>query len=260
MSGGGAERRVGREDREHRRHVRLDHARALAEASHVDGDGRAVSLRDLALEGDLLRVGVGRHDGKRRLVGRLGRVPETRHGRGNALLVWCERQLHADDSRRGDENVLGVAAERLRDEGRGATGVLQTGLAGARVGIARVEDHRPGMAAGGAGAGENHGGGAELVGGEGPGADADVIGRDEGEITAAGLMTEARDHARGAHARGGAHASLARDESVSRAGVVRRWDDKGLVVLHGRTLHAGMWRMPLSAVLAPGRGAIPLTG
>ena len=129
-------RGVGREDAEHGRHVGLDHAGALDEAAHVDGVGGAVSGFDLSLEGGFLGHGVGRHDGHGGVVGGRGIGAECTDRGRDSLLIGGEGQRHADDAGGGHEDVVRLAAERLRHELGGLSGRLETRLSGRGVRVA----------------------------------------------------------------------------------------------------------------------------
>ena len=131
--------RVGRQEAEHRGHVRLDHARALCRAA--DHERAATRLhRDRAL----LRKRVGRHDGARRLAA----LPagERRHGGVNAGDDLVHLQVDADDARRGDEHVLGAASEAGGHFGGHAIGVAHALDAGAGIGASAVHDDGAGDA------------------------------------------------------------------------------------------------------------------
>jgi hypothetical protein len=101
----GIERRVGEDVGQHRRHVRLDHPRALRHP----GDGRVADAR-----AERLGVRVGRHDPlgtDQRVVLQVGRHADE------AALDLLDREAHADDAGGGDEHAVGRGAE-LRGRGR----------------------------------------------------------------------------------------------------------------------------------------------
>ncbi len=139
---GGVHARVGGEEGEHRRQVRLDHARALRHAA--DRHGAAGELRAHRV---LLGERIGRHDraGRRRVVGGvelLRRVDDA--GAHHARI-----ELHTDDAGGGHQHVLGLALQRARRLGAHQARHLETGRTGARVGAAAVDDNRAGASAGG---------------------------------------------------------------------------------------------------------------
>ena len=143
------ERRIGREYAEHGRHVGLDHAGALHEATHVHRDRAAVRLGRGTCKGGLLGVGVGGHDGAGGVMGRLGRCCPRVHNGGHALHIRLKGQLHADDARRGNQHVLLVAVKHLGDKGAGLLGAPQARLSCCCVGVAGVENHGTGVTGGG---------------------------------------------------------------------------------------------------------------
>ena len=125
------ERVVGRDDREHRREVGVDHPGALRHPA----DGEAVARRER-----LLRLRVGGHDRVRRLVPAV--VGERGDGSVDARQQPVHRQLHADHAGREHEHLLGRDAEqRGRMRGRGDR-VRVAGRAGRGVRDARVDDDR----------------------------------------------------------------------------------------------------------------------
>ena len=132
----GSDRRVGEDEAQHRRHVRLDHAGALAEA--VDHDLDAVDLGGARRE---LGEGVGGHDRAR------GGVPGVGLGLAGELaeqvgeLAGVERL--ADDAGRGNEHLAGRAADRRRRRIGRYDDRFHALLAGEGVGIAGVDDERP---------------------------------------------------------------------------------------------------------------------
>src|SRR5487761_1463462 len=132
--------RVGKDVRQHRAHVRRDHAGALRDA--VDRDERPA---DLDATCRTLGKGVGRHD----RLGRLG--PESRAGgsrrcrQGGDDLLRGERL--ANDARRRDEYFTRIAPEYSgRRSHRLAHGVAAA-LTGKDVGVTRIDHDRPRLAA-----------------------------------------------------------------------------------------------------------------
>ena len=106
------ERVVGRDDREHRRELRVDHPGALRHAA--DREARPP-------RGDrLLRVRVRRHDRLGRVV---AAVPRERRGGPHAGDHVRERERRADHAGREDEHLLVVEAEQPRRLGGGRAGV-----------------------------------------------------------------------------------------------------------------------------------------
>ena len=134
------DRRVGEDEGQHRRHVGRDHAGALGEA--VDGHVRAAEPR---LRGGELRKRVGRHDragGVGIAVGG-GLDGELRHDAVESL----RRQRLADDAGRSQKHFGGLAADRGGGELGGEGASLASAFAGEGVGIAGIDDQRPGARA-----------------------------------------------------------------------------------------------------------------
>ena len=75
--------RVGGDEAEHGRHVRMDHAGAFGDAGHGD-----LCRADLKLAGHRLRHGIGRHDRLRRIG------PDVGFKRGNTLRQAGSNALH----------------------------------------------------------------------------------------------------------------------------------------------------------------------
>ncbi len=129
------DRGVGRDHREHGRHVGLDHARALRDAG--DGDGAPVDHR---LPRDRLRHGVGRHD----RFGRRGPVAgrEVRDAIGQAALDALHGERLHDHAGRERQHRGGRHAEELRRRRTNRARILDAGVPRPRVRHARVHDDR----------------------------------------------------------------------------------------------------------------------
>ena len=134
-------RGVGGDEAEHRRQHRLDHPGALARAADVV-DAR----RRLDADRVLLRERIGRHDRARRVGVRVR--AQRLVGGDDPRRHRARIERHADDAGRGDQHLLGFAAEGARGLGRHQLGHLVPGVAGAGVGAAAVDDDGAGAAAG----------------------------------------------------------------------------------------------------------------
>ena len=132
----GRDRCVGEDEAQHRRHVGLDHAGALAEA--VDHDIAAVDPGGARRQ---LGEGVGRHDRARCCVPGVGLGLAGELAEQVGELAGVERL--ADDAGRGNEHLAGWAADRrCRRIGR-YDHRFHALLAGEGVGVAGVDDERP---------------------------------------------------------------------------------------------------------------------
>ncbi len=130
------QRRVGKHQCQHRRHVRPDHRRALGDAGDRDR-----LLADLDHPTANLRDGVGGHHAagrplERAFVGaELGR--ELRQARANLL----QRQLLADDARRHHQGLVGLYAAGFGRVSRHLSRVPVALFAGAGIGHAGIDRH-----------------------------------------------------------------------------------------------------------------------
>ena len=125
------ERVVGREHREHRRQLRMDHPGALRHPA----DGEPVE-RDRGL----LRLRVGGQDRLGRVWAARGR--DRRRGVAQAAEHLLERQQRADHAGREDEHLLGVEVEQPSGLRRGRERIELAALAGGGVRDARVDHDR----------------------------------------------------------------------------------------------------------------------
>ena len=128
----GRERVVGRDDREHRRQVGVDHPGALRHAA----DGEAGPGRD-----GLLRLRVRGHDRRRpRRSRRPRRAPaRRREARASSFPIG---KRHADDAGREDEHLFRVEGEQPPGLRGRRERVELAALARGRVGHARVDHDR----------------------------------------------------------------------------------------------------------------------
>ncbi len=159
--------RIGEDEAQHRRHVRGDHAGALAEA--VDRDGDTVDLD--AARGEL-GVGVRGHDGTGGRQERVGLGALCEAGEEMGELLRLERL--PDDACRGHVDLGRRAADGAGGGFRRQARRVCAAAAGEGIGVARVDDKRACLAAlqalaapqnrrgAGLGARENAGGGRPL--------------------------------------------------------------------------------------------------
>ena len=129
------ERNVGRNEGKHGRHVRVDHARALAGAANRHHALLGVDFNGMALEGK-----VGREDGATEFLGSIGMqlFDEFR----NARLDLVHRHQVANHARAADEHALRGKAQSLFGKGRHAFGILVALFAGTGVRVAAVHHDR----------------------------------------------------------------------------------------------------------------------
>ena len=197
LSCGRGGRRVGGEHRQHRGHVGRQHGRPLRHATDAE---------PVALDHDLLGVGVGGHDG-----GGRGLSPVDGPGGdegGDGGVDRLDRHRDADEPGRAHQHLVAVDAELGRDPGAHLDGVAHAGLAGGGVGVAAVEDHGDGLARTGLqvfpGDPDRRRGhevaGEHAGGGDGPA----VGGGDQGQVGGAGVLDAGRD-AGGDETPGGGH-------------------------------------------------------
>ena len=142
------DRGVRGEEAEHRRHVRVDHARALGRAADDVGTSAGLDAQR-----GLLGARVGRHHRARELRPALAAQLDL----GDARLDAIDRQAAADHAGRADEHVGRLDAEPGRRQLGHALRVGRAGSAGGDVGVAGVDDERPRDASGDALAREHEG-------------------------------------------------------------------------------------------------------
>ncbi len=202
--------RVARQEPQHGRQHRLDHAGALGHAA--DGEGLAGAGVDL--DGVFLRERIGRHDGPRRFR---VRVAQRIGRRDDAVGDLARIERHADYARGRDHHFLDFAAERARHFDGHHLRDAQAGVAGAGVGAAAVDDHRARAALrlGEVLARDDHGRRHGLVRGEHGRGAGDVIRRDESEIELAVRLDAAGD-ARGAESLGSGNTPIHRHDHWTR--------------------------------------------
>ncbi len=126
---------VGGDVGEHRRHVGADHARALG--GGADGDLAGAEAKP---EGAALGSTVGGADGAPELGAAVGR--QLADGVDDAAPGDVEIDPLADRARAADRDLALVDVERRRRPPRHRVGVLETGRAGGRVGLAGVDHDR----------------------------------------------------------------------------------------------------------------------
>ena len=131
---------IGGDDAQHGGQLRGDHAGTLDHAT----DTEAVGTFQL----DGFRLGVGGHDGVRRIGSGFGGI-----GKGFKCLVRAgqhvvERQQFADETSGTYGHVFGFGADEAGDLFSGGLGLLVSWLAGACVGAAGVQNHGLHMAVG----------------------------------------------------------------------------------------------------------------
>ena len=131
----GLHRRVGGDVSQQGRHVRVDHARALAHPS--DAHGRAGDF-ELCLRRFRLRVGC--HDRPRRRSTRIWAQLAARFG--DAGLDRVHRQVAADHACGAHQHLIRVEVEPVGGQLRHEEGVAKTLRSSARVCVARVDRQR----------------------------------------------------------------------------------------------------------------------
>ena len=149
------------------------------------------------------------HDGARSIGAAVARRLLERDG--NAHLERRDIELLADDARRCHKHLLRVAAHDLGDDAAGLLRHRDARLAGSRVGVTRVDGncaHRAIAAVGPAQvlAAHGHGRGAEAIGGEHACRAHGLVGNEQREVGALGVLAEAGVDAGGAEALGTGHA------------------------------------------------------
>ena len=131
------DREIGRQEADHRTHLRMDHAGALRHTAEVD-----LLPADREFECELLIRRIGRHDGLAGCgSGCLARL-ELRNHFGNRILHLLDRKLQTDDA--GGCQQHGIRRNHLTEGLRGRVGLLladiQSQLTGAGIGDTRVDD------------------------------------------------------------------------------------------------------------------------
>ncbi len=173
---------IGGEEGEHGRHVGGDHPAALGHPAEREGR---------AADDDFLGLVIGRQDAAGRVMPALGR--ELPRQVRDVAQDRLHRQRRADDPGRADHDVTVGDLQRFAGRRGHQLRVLVAGLAGPGIGVARVDDHRRGLAAVGGerGAIELDRGSDELVLGEHPGARhrLQVLGREQRHVELAPLDT-----------------------------------------------------------------------
>ena len=105
---------IGSNDRDHGSHIGHDHARALAHAAHRISVARMARSLAAIANGILLGMRIGRHDGTGRIGTAMGR--ERLVGGRDGCLKRVDRQNLSDHTRRGNQDLLGLAANNLRGD------------------------------------------------------------------------------------------------------------------------------------------------
>ena len=151
----GRDRSIGEDEAQHRRHVGRDHARALAEA--VDRD---LDVSDQRFPRRELRKSIRGQDRPRRLLESVGLhfVDEAAEKMGEPSRV----ERLADDAGRSDEDFMRFAADRLNGMRNCHVDGVAAFFAREGIGIAGIDDERPGFALLQVFAADKHGGGGRL--------------------------------------------------------------------------------------------------
>ena len=173
---GGADGGVGGVEGQHGRHVGGDHPAALADRAH-----RAGLAAQLELDGILLLVGVGGHDGCCRIGAALCVSCQLRRSGRDSPGKGVDDHGLADDAGGGGQNVLCGDAQRLAHQLTALLGQRHT-VGGAGVGVAAVDHDGLCIAVGQVGAVHLDGRAADLVGGVDTGCGAADVGLDECQI------------------------------------------------------------------------------
>ena len=154
----GGDNRIGGDDAQHGGQLRGNHARALDHAADLPAFG--------AGQFDRLRLGVGGHDG-------VGGVGAGFGGGGKSLMGTLgtsqhvvQRQQFTDETGGADSHIIRFGADEPGDRFRGGDGLGVTGLAGAGVGTAGVQNHGLDVTVGDDLTAPLHRGGTETVRGE----------------------------------------------------------------------------------------------
>ena len=167
---------VGRHVDEHRRHIGVDHARALGHRADLHRAGG-----ELQLIGALLADGIGGHDG----VGSLGTVllgELAGNDLADALEHLVDRKSLADDAGGADEHFVFTEAKELFRLALNGAGVFDALLTGSSVGIAGVDDDSTSLALFQDLTVENDRSCAELVRGEAGRAGAGQVGVENSDV------------------------------------------------------------------------------
>ena len=125
-------RAVGRQERQHGAHIRVDHAAALADAADA---------ADLAADSELDRCGLGPGVGCHNGAIGLFRSIRCEFDLRQVLLDALDRQALADDAGRSDDHIVLLHAEHLCRRLCHAAGVFHA-VRCAGIGIAGVGDNR----------------------------------------------------------------------------------------------------------------------
>ncbi len=170
---------VGRDEREHRRHLGRDHPRALRE-----GGERRLDVADAHRPARELHPRVGGPD---RLCGRRDRGPARGRQARRSGGEPGDRQADADDPRRGAEHRLGADVQRARHGGADGARVVDALRPGERVRVAAVGDDGAHPVGGHARGSVEHRARSRRVAREAPGRGARHLAEDEREVLARGL-------------------------------------------------------------------------
>ena len=130
---GGGDGGIGGVEGQHGRHIGGDHAAALADGTH--GAGLAAQLE---LDGVLFFVGVGGHDGSRRIGAALPGCGQLGRCGGDAAGKRVDDHGLADDAGGGGQNILSGDVQRLAHQRTARFGQCHT-VGGAGVGVAAVD-------------------------------------------------------------------------------------------------------------------------
>ncbi len=179
----GVDGRIGGEEGEHRRHLRMDHAGALGHAADADHAAIGQAGRDRVL----LRARVGGHDRPCRLPRRGPRATWLQGGDDG--LHGGYRKPRADEASRGREDLVRLAAEMSGSRSHDGARVVQSAGTGPGVRAAGVhDDPTHGRGAGGERLlGQQHRRRPHQVGGEGRRRACRPVGRQQHQVGAARL-------------------------------------------------------------------------
>ena len=155
----------------------MDHAGAFADATKVDG-----FAGQFELERDFLGAGVAGHDGLDGMTCTGGGSIQQGGGMLDSVADIVHRQGNANAARGGDENLRHRDVQGGRGETGHGLGIEAALEAGAGVGVAGIDDNGASEAAFGDTAAKANGGGANLVGGEGPCNGGGSVGKEQGQI------------------------------------------------------------------------------
>ena len=167
---------IGGVEGQHGGHVGGDHAAALANGTH--GAGLAAQLK---LDGVLLFVGIGGHNGRGRIGAALRSGSQLCGGSGDSPGKGVNDHGLADDTGGGGQHILGGDVQRLAHQPTALLGQSHA-VGGAGVGVAAVDHDSLCIAVGQVGAVHLDGCAADLVGGVNTGGGAADVGLDERQI------------------------------------------------------------------------------